>query len=235
MRDEINFDDTSFDFGALAPEPAAVAEPDPRQKYLDAVALCAASNNTFAQDLARKSRKWVLSEKQSYWLFKLADEERAKRDPASAAKTPEAPTVFFANIVGFLKAAQSRRPNGRLPKVGFSLASGAKVVIKLAGPTSKYVGSAHVSDGGPYGANVWYGTIAPDGAWRPSRNATSEVSAVLDGFNEDPAGYADAEGRRTGFCCFCGRELSDEREGGSLDRGYGPICARNYGLPHSGN
>jgi hypothetical protein len=30
-------------------------------------------------------------------------------------------------------------------------------------------------------------------------------------------------------CSFCGLALTDE---GSVFMGYGPICARNYGLPH---
>ena len=35
----------------------------------------------------------------------------------------------------------------------------------------------------------------------------------------------------THTCMFCGTELSDEREGRSVEVGYGPVCARNNGLP----
>lgn len=35
----------------------------------------------------------------------------------------------------------------------------------------------------------------------------------------------------THTCMFCGTELSDEREGRSVEVGYGPICARKNGLP----
>lgn len=32
-------------------------------------------------------------------------------------------------------------------------------------------------------------------------------------------------------CVFCSRNLSDEKDGRSVDVGYGPICADKYGLP----
>lgn len=34
----------------------------------------------------------------------------------------------------------------------------------------------------------------------------------------------------TGHCSFCQRELTDA---GSLEVGYGPICADRWGLPHA--
>lgn len=46
------------------------------------------------------------------------------------------------------------------------------------------------------------------------------------------APHAEAAGHATGRCCFCGRDLTDERsaehKGGA---GYGPVCAAKYGLP----
>ena len=45
------------------------------------------------------------------------------------------------------------------------------------------------------------------------------------------ADEAQAIGLHTHHCMFCGTELSDERDGASIDRGYGPTCARNNGLP----
>jgi hypothetical protein len=38
-------------------------------------------------------------------------------------------------------------------------------------------------------------------------------------------------GLATHHCMFCGIELTDEREGRSVEVGYGPVCARNNGLP----
>lgn len=38
-------------------------------------------------------------------------------------------------------------------------------------------------------------------------------------------------GHRFGTCVFCAHHLSDDREGRSVEVGYGPVCARNHGLP----
>jgi hypothetical protein len=60
-----------------------------------------------------------------------------------------------------------------------------------------------------------------------------DVSDLLDQGNEalgirpNPQALA-AIGRRLGVCQFCGRTLM---KGESKKRGYGPICARKYGLP----
>ena len=52
---------------------------------------------------------------------------------------------------------------------------------------------------------------------RRGRPATAEEIASL--------------GVQSHFCCFCSTELTDDRTGHSIDRGYGPICANKYGLP----
>ena len=54
---------------------------------------------------------------------------------------------------------------------------------------------------------------------------------ALRGILEAPLQRAVAAGHETGNCCFCGRELTDER---SVSAGYGPICAGHYGLPWGG-
>jgi hypothetical protein len=54
------------------------------------------------------------------------------------------------------------------------------------------------------------------------------VSTILSQLNEDPYAFTKAQGLKYGFCCFCGRELTDPL---SVAAGYGPICAENFGLP----
>lgn len=54
------------------------------------------------------------------------------------------------------------------------------------------------------------------------------VSTILSELNEDPLAYTKAQGLKYGFCCFCGRELTDPK---SVVVGYGPICADTFGLP----
>lgn len=45
------------------------------------------------------------------------------------------------------------------------------------------------------------------------------------------AAEAAALGHQTHHCCFCGLELTDDGDGKSVDVGYGPVCAKNNGLP----
>lgn len=40
---------------------------------------------------------------------------------------------------------------------------------------------------------------------------------------------AALHGKMTGKCCFCNSPLIDQK---STDVGYGPVCAKHYGLPH---
>jgi hypothetical protein len=42
---------------------------------------------------------------------------------------------------------------------------------------------------------------------------------------------AGAAALRDTYCRFCGRALTDDRDGHSKKRGYGPVCANKYNLP----
>jgi hypothetical protein len=52
----------------------------------------------------------------------------------------------------------------------------------------------------------------------------------LKEFAKDPIKELKTYGRNTGNCGLCGRGLSVKE---SVKRGYGPICADNYGLPYN--
>jgi hypothetical protein len=45
------------------------------------------------------------------------------------------------------------------------------------------------------------------------------------------ADEAAAFGHEHSRCVFCSHKLSDEKDGRSVDVGYGPVCAEKYGLP----
>lgn len=72
------------------------------------------------------------------------------------------------------------------------------------------------------------------GAFHPGHDATAAVmeflTAALAGLDANPAEYTGAYGKETGNCCFCNTEIENPI---SLAVGYGPICARKYGLPHN--
>jgi hypothetical protein len=54
--------------------------------------------------------------------------------------------------------------------------------------------------------------------------------ATLTNIGNDPVAAAKAYGAFAGRCSFCNLELTDA---GSVEVGYGPICAKHYNLPHS--
>lgn len=99
----------------------------------------------------------------------------------------------------------------------------AEVVLKRRGADR-----IAVTDGGGYGSDKFFGYINADG----SHGAWSELpglTAALDRLNAEGFGYVAENGKKAGQCGFCGLELTDPE---SVERGYGPICARNHGLPH---
>lgn len=134
--------------------------------------------------------------------------------------------VNVAPIFALLAKAQGA--GLKYPKIRLHTAEGRLVVLALAGAKSKYAGQVMLTDGGPFGSNVWYGAIAQDGTWQRSRAVTPDVVELLRSLSADPAQVARAFGRATGSCCFCGRELETAE---SVTVGYGPVCAANFGLP----
>jgi len=60
-------------------------------------------------------------------------------------------------------------------------------------------------------------------------NASDELIEFIVELSNDPFGFAADEGKKKGICCFCKRELTN---GESVQRGYGPVCADRYDLPH---
>ena len=79
----------------------------------------------------------------------------------------------------------------------------------------------------------WFGRILRDGTFEPSRknDAPAELLPALRDFAAKPAQVAAAHGRLTGRCCFCNSGLDDPR---STAEGYGPTCAKHFGLPWGG-
>ena len=76
----------------------------------------------------------------------------------------------------------------------------------------------------------WIGRI--DGVtkrFQPRDTITSnELKALLVMLADDPHDMAVQYSRRTHRCCFCNEELTTDN---STAAGYGPKCAKRYGLP----
>lgn len=167
--------------------------------------------------LSQYRRKGDLSDKQCACI------ERAL-DRASKPYVPE--TEDLGNFEGVINLFDTAKSHLKYPKIRLT-AGDNPVVLAVAGERAKYPGTINVSDGGPWGDNVWYGRINREGKLEKSRSTTFEVIAVLKALAKDPAKVAEAYGKKYGYCCFCARELTDDR---SVAAGYGPVCADHYGL-----
>lgn len=173
----------------------------------------------FASSLiAQAERGRVLSDKQLYWVRKLATPRAAR---------PSHEIGDFSGIKSLFDTAQKHL---KRPAVVLRLmAQGVDVRVKPCGPRSRYPGSCHVTKAGTeFGEDgAYFGRITPEGAYI-EKEPNQGLVELLKAFAADPAKIAADHGKLTGLCCFCNRALSDER---STAVGYGPICAGHYNLP----
>ena len=130
-------------------------------------------------------------------------------------------------IVALLTNAKSAKL--KFPKALFLAPDGtSELRLSLAGPTSKFPGAIQVKVNG-----VWVGRINPDGSMNYGLANNAPLVATLTTIGVNPAAAAAAYGKFSGACSFCGKKLTDDRTGSSVEVGYGPKCAKNYGLPHN--
>lgn len=165
-----------------------------------------------------------LSEKQMHWVevfYKRALGVEPEKAASESVGDLAALVEFFTDALANLK----------YPKIVMEV-KGYPLKLSLAGPNSKYKGSIIITDGGPYGANKWYGAVSPSGEWTPSKQVTEELRSIiartLGAFSKDPKHAAMTYGHLSSSCCFCNKKL-DTKE--SVKAGYGPVCADKWGLP----
>ena len=174
-------------------------------------------DNDFALDLVRKYNRYGLSNDQLTWVHILAVKASAPA-PAPVALDGDIAAIYEL----FTRAAESLK----FPKVRLRTADGDDVALSL----NAKKGVLNVTDGRRFGSNIWYGKITPDGFVKSPRVSASALAPVIDllaKFAADPEGVAAEYGRLTGNCSFCNLTLSDAR---STAVGYGPTCAKKYGL-----
>jgi hypothetical protein len=101
------------------------------------------------------------------------------------------------------------------------------VRVTRAKATSTNPGALYLkaAQGGDY-----LGKITADGELRTIIALPQIVRDELRFFAVKGADYLAQVGKETGQCCFCGLELTDPE---SVEVGYGPVCAKKHGLPHS--
>lgn len=183
-------------------------------------------NSTGRRDFAKSlvsqhKNKGTLSGKQWEWVGKLV---KMLMNPSEPPK-PDADLGGITGIVALFDTVGSKLKN---PAITLHMpAHHADIKISRAPACGSNPGFLYVRWDGTYA-----GKISPTGLLTmnqyvngPERQALIQL---LELFAADPANVAAAHGKLTGKCCFCNTGLTDQK---SLDVGYGPTCAKNYGLP----
>lgn len=156
-----------------------------------------------------------------------AKKERIAAMPASPALT----TLDLTPIVDFLTKAQQsglKRPKLRV------LAPDGRTEMRLGLTTSGVApGSLSVVVGQDYVGSVRpNGQVAGAKLFNPALKplpVDPTLQAHLLHIASHPAQAAKEYAALMGLCSFCGKQLTDA---GSVLVGYGPVCAKHWGLPH---
>lgn len=176
----------------------------------------------FASSLVEQFKnRGYLSDKQTPWVDHLLARCTGK---GAVEKT------FVGDFSGVLKLFDMAGKSLNHPKITLAVDE-LTVVLSVAGPHSKAPGTVNVTDGGGFGTGQWFGRVERTGMWtpglRPDKATIGKVQGLLTRLSEAPAETASKYGKLTGRCCFCNGKLTDNK---SLAAGYGPTCAKNFGL-----
>lgn len=177
--------------------------------------------SSFGLDMARKHRKYGASDAQRPYLhreaLKVAGEWPENGDPDAGGVSAIVDRLESAHQSG-LKYPSMRFPTRLEEHGGLDLSRASK--------KSSRPGSVHVT---PIEGDAYWGRIRTDGSFHARDETPEGTASVLKEIASDPEKAARTEGLDTGHCSFCGHDLTEE---GSLEVGYGPVCAKHFGLPH---
>jgi len=187
-----------------------------------------AGDQRFARDLIEGkygyNKRGYLTERQQAAALKMIQRADSSADQqANPDTTPKLSAVY-----AFLQAA---REHLKYPKL--MLAMGDHTLkVYLSGSMSKHPNTVNLVTNNEYGEmDVWLGRVFETGEWQhwnKNPELHKEAAQLLERLAVDPAAVAAESGRLSGNCCMCNRALKDER---STDVGYGPTCAKRWGLP----
>lgn len=150
----------------------------------------------------------------------VAQKARAARE-AEVAKT--SPKLNLTPVLLFLKAAITRGlKSPKLRVLALDNKSELKMSLTKGGIAP---GSIAVTINGEF-----VGCIRPDGMLTARLVKDEALQQHLLRVAENPIQYAKQYAALTCNCSFCGKRLEDD---GSVEVGYGPVCAKHWGLPHT--
>lgn len=177
--------------------------------------------------LSQLESKGKLSDKQWYWVEVLAERTETAGVPDFTKEQ-----VQVGALHGLVALFNTAGAHLKHPKIRLKTEAGRSLQLSVAGPASKAPGTINLTDGRPYGDNTWYGRVTVEGQYEPrsglAEDVKNDLTAILTALSRHPAQTAAAYGKLTGNCCLCKSSLSDEK---STAVGYGPVCAKRWGLP----
>jgi len=202
-----------------------------RQVGGDAIRVCAvdlaANRGLISAQRVHRVENW--RENLRARVLQVRDELQARLVKRAAVEAAKPKPVAHAAASPLFALFATAKANGlQFPRLRFEPAPGQRLVVSVAGAQSKVPGVLNLTDGKPFGQNVWFGRVNLDGSVLQSKSWQPWVGELLTAFAADPAGAGAAYGKKTGNCCFCGRHLETAE---STTVGYGPICAEKFGLP----
>ena len=168
--------------------------------------------------------KGRLSESQWFWAHKLVLDNRRKASSVSSGGDMLKPGSHARISQLFDTAAE-----GGLKRPRITIRHNEhELLFTIAGSGSKFPGAVNVMSPGAFGERTWFGRLLDSDLLHRSADCTDAIAGIVAEFADDPIEFAATHGRRSGFCCFCGRELRTDE---STSVGYGPVCAERWGLP----
>lgn len=98
----------------------------------------------------------------------------------------------------------------------------------LCGAQSSTPGFIRITNAQSYPNQEVYAEINKDGKGLFRKDTRQSFKEEILRIADSPIEEAKLRGIKTGYCCFCSTPIQTKE---SLEAGYGPICAGNYGLP----
>jgi len=177
---------------------------------------------SFASSIANRQNA---TSKQLFYVDKLVNEilEKANK-PIPVIKNSFDDTKIF-------QLFDNAQKHLKYPKIRIQTESGKPILLAVS---KNHPGVIWLSSGG-FGTINYGRIIQNEGFIRFSHADTEiqkEISKTIENFAADPVKVSADHGKLTHNCCYCSKKLDTQE---SLDVGYGPICAKHYGLPWGKN
>lgn len=211
------------------------------------------SDYEFAKSLIEQAHnKGYLSSSQWYWVHKLTETAKTPSVDAQGNIQKEIAADMKAHDklfdIGYgTQYVGSNEKLVALFKNTESHLMQPMIVVPLVNSPGSYGLIFQLMKGGKFPGSIGvYRTVAPNHsvakAWRRfvgwwnglaltfgkgDHKLTDEFAKIMTAMSEDPVNLMASAGKISGKCCYCNSPLEDSK---SLAVGYGPVCAKHWGL-----